>query len=253
MMLFAGIHSSLSAQELTVIAISKGQSSESYLAYGKWLQELDHEIVWMDMSTFFPGDAIKNLEKCSGLLLSGGVDVFPGRYGKEADTVRCDKPDHDRDTLEFALIRKAAELRMPVLGICRGLQILNVAHGGSLIIDIPQDKGSALHKCPDKYNCRHDVTLAEGSYIAEISKVTNGTTNTNHHQGIEILAPPFRATAWSGDGLIEAIEWNHPQGLPYLLAVQWHPERMDPSNPLSGDIGRSFIQAAIIYHQTHQK
>lgn len=253
MMLFTGIYSSLSAQERTIIAISKGQSSESYLAYGKWLQELDNGIEWMDMSSFSVEDAIFHLEKCSGLLLSGGGDVFPGRYGREADTARCEKPDHDRDRLEFALISRASELELPVLGICRGLQILNVAHGGSLIVDIPQDKGSTLHKCPDKYNCWHGVELAAGSSIAKISGALQGTTNTNHHQGIEILAPAFRATAWSDDGLIEAIEWKDPMKLTYLLAVQWHPERMNPTNSLSGALGRSFIEATKIYRQTHQK
>jgi putative glutamine amidotransferase len=129
----------LQAQDQPLIAISRGSSSESYLAYGAWLKNIDREVRWVDMSVYPVDSALAILDKCSGLLLSGGDDVYPGRYGRESDTSRCDKPDHERDALEFALIRKAEELGLPVLGICRGLQILNVVYGGSLIIDIPQD------------------------------------------------------------------------------------------------------------------
>lgn len=252
-MLLTGFAIPLQAQDHPLVAISKGASSESYLAYGKWLRNIDPDVQWVDMSVYPVDSALSVLEKCSGLLLSGGGDVYPGRFGKESDTARCDTLDLDRDTLEFALIQKARELALPVLGICRGLQILNIAYGGSLIIDIPKDKASFIHKCPDKYNCFHRVALLYGSMINEVSGSLYGTSNTNHHQGIDKLAGDLKATGYSEDGLIEVIEWANPKGKPYLLAVQWHPERMELSNPLSFNIGLSFIKAAIDYQLNNNK
>jgi len=252
-MLITGSAIPSQAQDHPLIAISRGSSSESYLAYGKWLKNLDPDVQWVDMSVFDVDSALIVLEMCSGLLLSGGDDVYPGRYGREADTARCDKPDHERDTLEFALIRKAEQLKLPVLGICRGLQILNVAYGGSLIVDIPQDRASSIHKCPDKYNCFHAVALLYGSMINKVTGSNSGTVNTNHHQGIDHLAGDLRATGWSGDGIIEVIEWENTAKRPYLLGVQWHPERMDLSNPLSSNTGLSFITAAKEYQPNNHK
>lgn len=252
-MLLTGTAISVQAQENPLIAISKGSSSESYLAYGAWLKNLDPEIHWIDMSVYTVDSALSMLERCSGLLLSGGEDVYPGRYGKESDTARCDKPDLERDTLEFDLIQKAGELKLPILGICRGLQILNVAYGGSLIIDIPQDIASTIHRCPDKFNCFHEVAFLYGSFINKVTGSMSGRSNTNHHQAIDQLAGDLVATGWSGDGIIEAIEWKNPAGKPYLLGVQWHPERMDLSSPLSLKTGLSFIQAAREYMLNENK
>lgn len=243
----------LQAQDHPLIAISRGSSSESYLAYGTWLENIDPEVRWVDMSVHTLDSALAILDKCSGLLLSGGGDVYPGRFGKESDTTRCDMLDHERDTLEFALIRKAEDLGLPVLGICRGLQILNVAYGGSLIIDIPQDKASAIHKCADKYKCFHEVALLYGSMINKVTGTMSGSVNTNHHQGIDQLAGDFIATGWSGDGIIESIEWKNPADKPYLLCVQWHPERMELSNPLSLNIGLSFLKATKEYQLNNNK
>ncbi len=252
-MLLSGFTMLSQAQEQLVIAISRGTGSESYLAYGKWLENIDPGIKWIDMNGYQPDAAVKVLETCSGLLLSGGVDIYPGRFGKESDTARCDTIDHKRDTLELALMKKAKEMALPILGICRGLQILNVAFGGSLIIDIPQDKASTIHRCPDKFNCFHVVSLFPGSMINTVSGLTSGTTNTNHHQGIERLADVFTASGWSEDGLVEVIEWKRPENKPYLLGIQWHPERMDLSNPLSSTVGRSFIEATRQYHLDHPR
>ncbi len=252
-MMLSGFTFLTQAQDQPRIAISKGSGSDSYLAYGQWLKNLDPDVQWIDLIGCTVDSALKLLETCSGLLLSGGPDIYPGRFGKESDTARCDTTDFERDTLEFALIRKAKEVGLPVLGICRGLQILNVAYGGSLIIDIPQDRSSTIHKCPDKFNCLHAVSLSPGSMIHEVSGITAGIANTNHHQGIERLAGEFKATGWSEDGLIEVIEWKHPQNRPYLLGVQWHPERMDLSNPLSSQIGSSFIKATRSYHSNFKK
>jgi putative glutamine amidotransferase len=145
--------------------------------------------------------------------------------------------------MEVNLIREAINLEMPIMGICRGLQILNVYHGGTLHIDLPTDLDTIVkHQLPDTYNALHDVSIQPGSLLHKISKITNGTVNSNHHQGIEVLAYPLNGIAYSEDGLIESIELKNSGDYPFFLGVQWHPERMDYSNPLSGNIAISFVE-----------
>jgi putative glutamine amidotransferase len=150
-----------------------------------------------------------------------------------------------RDTLEFALIKKAMLLELPVLGICRGEQILNVAFGGSLIVDIPEDYDAKhLHRCDDPAECFHPVEIVNGSNLFRLTRLKKGMVNTNHHQAIDELADEFAKTAVSPGGIIEAIEWKDAIGEPFLIAVQWHPERMEQDNPLSYKIGEAFIKEA---------
>ena len=155
-----------------------------------------------------------------GLLLTGGVDVDPARFGEAVlnDSVHIDKA---RDELELQLIEKYWKTGKPALAICRGLQVLNVAFGGGLIQDIPTWCG-AVHTA----GVEHPVTAAEGSLLARLTGTRTLTVNSYHHQCVAQgqLAAPFVATAtWTGNGvtMIEAFE---QPGYP-LLAVQWHPER----------------------------
>ncbi|RLD76233.1 MAG: hypothetical protein DRJ15_15710, partial [Bacteroidetes bacterium] len=141
-----------------IIGISKALPEEYYGNYAKWINTADSGIVCVDLYHMPLDSALIMLDGCSGLLISGGPDVYPGRYGRAADTVKCGTIDYYRDTLEFALIGKAKELGMPILGICRGLQIFNVYHGGSLYADIPIDfDTSEVHRCKDTYNCNHEL------------------------------------------------------------------------------------------------
>ncbi|MCF8296679.1 MAG: gamma-glutamyl-gamma-aminobutyrate hydrolase family protein [Saprospiraceae bacterium] len=227
------------------IAISKAKGSEGYLNYVKWVNLLAPEAECIDMYFTSLDSAIMLFEECSGLIVSGGADVFPGRYGKIADTTRCGAIDFRRDTLEIKLIKEALRRKMPILGVCRGHQILNVALGGSLIIDIPTDFDTTVsHQCDDWQNCFHNVNLTKGSLLEEICKVNSGIVNTNHHQAVDVLASELKVSANSTDGLIEAVEWKNPEGKSFLIGVQWHPERMDTTNVLSWNIGKRFIEEA---------
>ena len=160
------------------------------------------------------------IDLADGLLLSGGVDVDPVRYGQEIlnDTVEIDRA---RDALELSLIERYWRTGKPILAICRGLQVLNVAFGGRLVQDIPTWCG-ASHAA----GVEHPVTVAQGSLLNELTGKTRLMVNSYHHQCIpeDGLAPVFVPTAaWTGCGvtMIEAFE---QPGYP-LLAVQWHPER----------------------------
>jgi len=240
------IFSSCSSQKINdteqiTIAISKGAPADSYGAYGEWLLKNGSTIKWIDVYHMDLDSALILFDDCDGLLLSGGPDVFPERYGTEYDSNKCEYVDHRRDTLEFALIDKALEKNMPVLGICRGLQIFNVSQGGSLIVDIPSDFGSDIHRKGDGYACTHDVIVNKETFLYLICDTDTIEVNSSHHQGIERLADNLVISTFASDGLPEAIEWRDPENKSFFLAVQWHPERLEIDNPLSGPILKRFL------------
>ena len=182
------------------------------------------------------------LSMADGMVITGGPDVNPEYYGKGADTGRCGTIDYRRDTLEMEMIRYALENNVPLLGICRGNQIMNVAAGGSLIIDIPTDHDTIVKHC-----CRinHPVQIVEGTMLAAIIGRDSGTINSSHHQAVEELAPGFRATAFAPDGIIEAIELADGNGHPFVMGVQWHPEtliRESADHPFSLPIVIRFME-----------
>ncbi len=234
-----------------VIGISKALPESSYGNYARWIARADTGILCIDLYHMPVDSALSLLEECSGLLISGGPDVYPARYGQEKDTVKCDPADFFRDTLEWSLITLAREMQMPIMGICRGLQILNIYHGGSLYPDIPTDLDTLVkHRCEDWMNCAHPVSgVPEGSFLYEISGVNGGMVNTNHHQGIDRLGDGLRAVAFTEDGLIESIEYAEREGKPFFLGVQWHPERMDTISAFSMPIARKFVEAVKNYRK----
>lgn len=229
------------SDQRTQIALSKGAGSVHYNQYAKWLKSYEEDVDCIDLYFIDRKRALDILDDCSGLVLTGGPDVHPAFYGKGYDTARC-SIDRIRDTLEFALIQKAMKLDIPILAICRGEQILNVAMGGSLIVDIPEDFGEEIiHRCEESSNCFHEVFVVEGTNFKKITHVDSGVVNTNHHQAVDEIAPEFRVSAYSKDSLIEAFEWAEPAGKPPLIAVQWHPERLSHDNPLSSMIAEYFL------------
>lgn len=234
-----------SREEETVhlkIALSKGSPENSYANYYNWIKSLDSNATGVDMYDMPLDSALALFKGCNGLIVTGGTDINPAWYDQEEDSLRCMTIDHYRDTLEMRLIDSALAWEMPILGICRGHQMLNVYFGGSLIIDIPSDYDTLVnHRCPDFNTCFHPVTLATGSLIAELAGQTTGTVNSNHHQGIKNLAPDLKIVARSGDELPEAVEWNEPAGKSFLMGVQWHPERLGLDKALSREIGIKFL------------
>lgn len=182
-----------------------------------------------------------------GLVLQGGNDVAPQAYGEEA--LHDDwQGDAVRDRCETDLVQAFVAAGKPVFGICRGLQLLNVAFGGSLMQDIETQHPDALaHRVAGKYEHHHHaVDFVPGTHLASLFPgLQRATTNSIHHQGIKTLAPGFIAEAHCpDDGLIEAIRWRGPS---YLAAVQWHPEFHQPGHPHTLDdrpILHDFLAAA---------
>lgn len=232
------------------IAISKASGAANYENYGRWLKAVDVDVTIVDLIGMTPADAVLRLRECDGLILTGGPDVDPDRYNEPEKRELCGTIDAVRDELEFALADEARERRMPVLGICRGAQLLNVAYGGTLVADLPRSRPSDVeHRQLDGKDATHSVHVEPGSIIRRIAGVLDANVNSAHHQSVEKLAAVFTPSALSSDGVVEAFEWGDATmgGKPFLLAVQWHPERMEYDEPLSLNIAKHFLHEADAY------
>ena len=191
---------------------------------------------------------VAGVSRCDGVLLTGGDDVDPRLYirnlpARVARTVHRARPE--RDCFELMLIEEALRQRKPLLCICRGHQILNVALGGTLFADILLQIPRALNHCRTdrKDQVVHEVECAAGSMIARIAGKTRLSVNSSHHQAVARLAKPLRATAVSPDGIIEAMEWAPEvrSWRPFMLSVQFHPERLFARHPEHLELFRMFI------------
>ena len=185
-------------------------------------------------------------ERTDALFLPGGVDIDPATYG-ETPTPACGRTDPARDWTELLLTRWALADRKPVLAVCRGAQILNVAVGGTLYQDIGAEHPSAVkHDQFPTGGCRrddlsHDVRLAPGSRLATLLETDVLPVNSMHHQGIARLAPGLTAVALASDGLIEGVEGTDDR---FVLGVQWHPEDLVDVDPRMRRLFDAFIAAA---------
>jgi putative glutamine amidotransferase len=187
-------------------------------------------------------------DRLDGLLLPGGVDMDPCTFG-EAMLPACGRIDPARDRVEIQLTRWAVDEGTPVLGLCRGLQVINVALGGSLYQDLrSQMPGAIKHDyfptAGSGYGrdyLAHEVTLAPGSRIlAALGRSVIGV-NSMHHQGIRELAAPLLPVATAPDGLVEAVELRKDQ---FLVGVQWHPEVFEPTDVTTRRLFQDFVTAA---------
>ena len=239
------------------IALSK--SSPNYV---NWIVKGDPTAVIIDLSVFKPDEAMKELQECSALLLTGGGDIDPSMYKDTRERKVCTDIDTKRDKLEKTAICEALSLKMPILGICRGEQMLNVVLGGTLIPDIPsymriKEKEKPVvainHQCEDYLHCFHKVTVDPASFLHAITGSDTGSVTSNHHQAIANVGKGLIISAKSPDGINEAIEWKEPKGKSFLIGVQWHPERMDLSSNLSGKLLEKFLAEAKRYSIKNQK
>ncbi len=184
---------------------------------------------------------LKYAEIADGFLFTGGDDVDPVLFG---ETVHEGFGDfcHERDTLELPLARRVFELGKPMLGICRGIQTLNVAFGGSLYQDIPIEYSKKIshRQQPPYYIPSHTVSVAEDSLLFDIIGEKEYGTNSMHHQSIKKLAEGWKISAKASDGTIEAIERD---GYSFALGLQWHPEHLFATDEKSRRIFETFINA----------
>ena len=231
------------------IAISKMHRKHTY---SNWLHRYDTTLQLYNMYPLGVDSAIGFAKTVDGILITGGADVFPGYYGKISDTARCGKFDRYRDSLEIALIHYAVDHKIPLIGVCRGEQIINVALGGSLIIDIPTDWDTLVKHASKDWKLQwHEVNIVPNTLMAAISGQTHGTVSSSHHQAIEKLGKGLRITAYAPDSIPEAIEWATRGSKGFLMATQWHPEHMDTLSPFSAPYAKLFLQESALYERNH--
>jgi putative glutamine amidotransferase len=216
--------------------------------YALWLQRLYPGIVLSDAFSADKRSLDDVLQQCSGILLTGGPDVHPARYEKASEVSRCEEIDEKLDQLELDLVETALERKIPLLAICRGIQIVNTGFRGSLIVDIPSDHGrKVIHR--DKEDVFHSISVAKDSDLFRYGKAYRFVVNSSHHQAIQNPGEGLVPVSWSEDGLIEAIELDQRFSHPFFTGVQWHPERMDELNPMAGNIGKAFLQKSEQYRR----
>ena len=225
------------------IGVSNADTEAKYLNYANWLKGDNESIEIIKLSA-----TINNIDAVDGidaLVLSGGVDTHP-KYYRSNNLKYPHAPENFnevRDEFEIKLFKRALQKKIPILGICRGMQLINCILEGDLV----QDNGSSaneMHKNEGKDKL-HAIKIQSGTLLNEIIGAENGEVNSAHHQSINHLGKGLIVNARSIDGIIEGIEWESKNEKPFFLGVQWHPERMNQQalkdSPLSKNIREKLI------------
>ncbi len=182
------------------------------------------------------------IELCDGFFFTGGFDISPERYGEQIKPT-CGEIELKRDELEFRALDKIIKTGKPILGVCRGMQLINAYLGGTLYQDIPTERPSEInHRQPreDRYVITHDILVEDNTPLKEIVKVDRIKGNTFHHQCIKTLGEGLKLSATADDGIVEGyFHATHP----YLVGYQWHPERLVKLDDNNLKIFKSFISA----------
>ena len=224
-------------------------------AEGYYVQALKEAGFVGDIRWATPGDPLPSWEGVSGVLLTGGADIDPVRWDLDEPVHPTAEVDGERDAVEVPLVQQAWERHLPILGICRGEQILNVALGGSMIQHVPEhfecEADRHQHGDPQTPDLRHGVVVDPTSRLASLLGSTEVLVNSRHHQAVKQVAPDLRAVAFHPEtqrgpqALIEGIEATDPDR--WVVGVQWHPENLVGLPEAAGQAARNlfagFVQA----------
>ena len=180
------------------------------------------------------------IENVDGIIMTGGVDVHPFRFNEEP-IEKIGTISAERDEFDFKVMKYAVEMNKPIFGICRGIQVINVHFGGTLIQDIPSQRNTnILHSQTAEYHiATHKINIVKDTIIYDMLGETS-EVNSFHHQAIDNLAKDFKVTATSKDGMVEAIEYKKKDS--FILGVQWHPELMSAKNVKMQNIFDMFVE-----------
>ncbi len=214
-------------------------NEEKYLLYEEWLraERSDAEIIRL---TPHDGNG-SSLGRCDALVLTGGGDVDPRMYGGSGNRQTLHEISVDRDRFEAEIVKRSLDAGIPILGICRGMHLVNVVLGGTLITDL-EEAGHPPHRTVNGVKCRHEVRLEPGSALARHLAVDRGWVTSSHHQAVDRIGAGMTLTARSEDGVVEALELAGPNGSLRAILVQWHPERMS-GTALSGGLRNLFFNS----------
>ena len=230
-----------------IIGITPGRSKEDihtlkvHRGIQRAIEELGGEIRILNYDTLKLYELIGEVVQLDGMIFAGGGDVAPAYYGEEV-LPGCGAPDEKRDNVELNLFPLLMTRGVPILGICRGCQVINVAFGGTLIQDLPNERGVDHSQDDFKGAFHHLVTLRAGTKLANALGTDSLMTNSYHHQAVKDLAPGFVLTGMSDDGVIEAFEDPAPGR--FIMGVQWHPESTLDNDEYSHKIFKLFMDEA---------
>jgi putative glutamine amidotransferase len=231
------------AQDTLTVIASRLFDSKTYETYLDSLAA-PSTIRWINASDLDSVGVESALRQANGVLLTGGADIHPAHYGQDADTSRCGDIDRERDALEQQLLRGIHRFHLPTLGICRGLQHMNVFEGGSLHPHLPDVLGTQAHRAGKEGNSRDTLHVVRVLVDWEALDLRVGDSShvvSHHHQGIDRLAPTLESWAESPDGLVEGIRHLDTEAFPCYVGVQWHPERSPRGQPLVESMGLFFV------------
>jgi putative glutamine amidotransferase len=220
------------------IGVTDCYNEDKYDQYVRWIQSVDPEVATVRLSHATERD--RRPQRLDGLLLTGGGDVDPTLYGSPDPSTASKGVNRKRDEFEFGLIQQALEDELPILGVCRGMQVMNVALGGTLHVDL-ESRGYRNHAGAEGTPVRHTIEIEANSLLSGLSGGLKQEVNSFHHQAVEGLGKGLMAVAHSTDGVVEAAEWSLKEGMPFLLLVQWHPERMD-GDVFSTNLAKIFLR-----------
>ncbi len=222
------------------------QSDSKFHLYAPWIKGEDENIEIITLS--YDTQNLQDLEKCDAIVLTGGIDTHPKFYNNSRLTYPGGPAEFNepRDVFELKVFEYAREHAVPVLAICRGMQLVNCALGGDLIQDL-EEKGKADHKKQGEFDDGiHEILVDKNSLFYKISDLDKGKVNSAHHQGLGRIADDLMISAVSEDNVAEAIEYGDKTNKPFLLCVQWHPERLKIEEtlvPFSKNIRESFLKS----------
>ncbi len=211
--------------------------------YFSWLKRFESNLECVVLSHEY--NNLHELDTADGLVLTGGGDIDPVLLGIPDPEGFSTGIDRARDDFELHVVPLALAKGLPLLGVCRGLQVVNVALGGTLIIDLPA-AGYHNHANTNDYQLAHPVAVKPDTLLASLTGRSSLQVNTSHHQAVDKLGNGLMASAASPDGVIEAAEWEAKEHKPFCCLVQWHPERMAdaPDNLASRALAEGFLEGA---------
>jgi putative glutamine amidotransferase len=214
-----------------------------YSHYENWLvNEPGVEIIKLS----YHQNNLNDIQKCNGILFTGGHDINPRLYRQPDFMVYCDPNNIDerRDEFEWKVLQHTEEKQLPALGICRGLQFVNVYFGGTLVPDIPSFGKFNHSKLAEGNDREHSIEIDKNSKLYKILGEAKGEINSAHHQSVDMPGYGLVANAISPDGIIEGMERKEPEGKSFLVLIQWHPERMiNQESIFSKNIKQAFLDA----------
>jgi putative glutamine amidotransferase len=211
-----------------------------YDNYKKWI-ERDGDVRTIKLS--YQENNLAHMDTCDGIILSGGQDVHPRFYNRKEYIEFCHEIDERRDDFEWRVLEEIEVKKLPMLGICRGMQMANVFHGGTLIPDLPAfgKFNHSKHADTDRY---HNILVDPDSLLYKVAAGQTGRVNSAHHQSADHVGRGLVVNSFSPDGVPEGMERMQPVNKPYMMLVQWHPERMvDQKSPFTKRVRQHFVHA----------